>query len=148
MAISTYKVFLMVKNNNTYEKLIDIKEFPDLGGEPELLETTTLSDNMQTYIAGIQSLDGLSFTANYTKTDFAALKALEGVKKSYAVWFGGTESSGTLTPDGSDGKFNFDGELSVYPVGGGVNEVVDMIITFAPSTPISFDAGSGSGSIS
>ena len=49
-----------------YEKLIDIKEFPDLGGDPEMLETTTLSDNMQTYIAGIQSLDALSFTANYT----------------------------------------------------------------------------------
>ena len=51
---------------NTYEKLIDIKEFPDLGGDPEMLETTTLSDKMQTYIAGIQSLDALSFTSNYT----------------------------------------------------------------------------------
>lgn len=142
MAISTYKVFLMVKNESAYEKLIDIKEFPDLGGEPELLETTTLSDNMQTYIAGIQSLDGLSFTSNYTKADFAKLKKLEGQKKSYAVWFGGTESGGTLTPTGDDGKFNFDGELSVYPVGGGVNEVVDMNITIAPSTPITFDDGS------
>ena len=59
MAISTYKVFLMKKKTTpeeTYEKLVDIKEFPDLGGEPEMLETTTLSDNMQTYIAGIQSL--------------------------------------------------------------------------------------------
>ena len=53
MAISTYKVFLMKKSTSTYEKLVDIKEFPDLGGEPEMLETTTLSDNMQTYIAGI-----------------------------------------------------------------------------------------------
>ena len=58
MAISTYKVFLMKKGTepDTYEKLVDIKEFPDLGGEPEMLETTTLSDNMQTYIAGIQSV--------------------------------------------------------------------------------------------
>ena len=66
MAISTYKVFLMHKasSEETYKKLIDIKEFPDLGGEPEMLETTTLSDSMQTYIAGIQSMDGLSFSAN------------------------------------------------------------------------------------
>ena len=140
MAISTYKVFLMHKGSSgeTYTKLIDIKEFPDLGGEPEMLETTTLSDNMQTYIAGIQSMDGLSFSANYDLTDYKKLKALEGKKESYAVWFGGTDSGSTVTPDGSNGKFSFDGELSVYPVGGGVNEVVGMNITIAPSTPITF----------
>lgn len=137
MAISTYKIFLMMKGEgSTYEKLIDIKDFPDLGGAPEMLETTTLSDNMQTYIPGIQSLDALSFTANYTKDDFTKLKALEGQEKEFAVWFGGTEDGGTLTPDGSDGKFEFKGQLSAFPVGGGVNEVVDMTVTIAPSTPI------------
>lgn len=138
MAISTYKVFLMKQTAEAWEKLVDIKEFPDLGGEPEMLETTTLSDKMQTYIAGIQSLEGLSFNANYTKADFKKLKALEGKTEKYAVWFGGTESAGVVTPDGSEGKFEFDGQLSVYPVGGGVNEVVDMNITVAPSTPINF----------
>ena len=140
MAISTYKVFLMKKgsSDDTWSKLVDIKEFPDLGGEPEMLETTTLSDNMQTYIAGIQSLDGLTFTANYDKEDFQTLKALEGKENDYAVWFGGTGDAGSLTPDGSNGKFSFKGQLSVFPVGGGVNEVVDMSITIAPSTPITF----------
>lgn len=142
MAISTYKVFLMKKGSSdgTWSKLVDIKEFPDLGGEPEMLETTTLSDNMQTYIAGIQSLDGLTFTANYDKEDFQTLKALEGKQNDYAVWFGGTGDAGSLTPDGSNGKFSFKGQLSVFPVGGGVNEVVDMSITIAPSTPITFAA--------
>lgn len=141
MAISTYKVFLMKKGaGDAYEKLIDIKDFPDLGGAPEMLETTTLSDKMQTYIAGIQSLDALEFNANYTKTDFDNLKALEGKTESYAVWFGGTESGGVVTPTGSDGKFNFDGQLSAFPTGGGVNEVVGMTITIAPSTPITVGA--------
>lgn len=140
MAISTYKIFLMQKNSTAYEKLIDIKEFPDLGGTPEMLETTTLSDKMQTYIPGIQSLDALEFTANYTLADYQKLKALEGTDKEYAVWFGGTEAGDTITPTGSDGKFKFNGQLSVFPVGGGVNEVVDMTITIAPSTPISMDA--------
>ena len=141
MAISTYKVFLMKKNlPDTWAKLVDIKEFTDLGGEPEMLETTTLSDNMQTYIAGIQSLDGLTFTANYDMEDFQTLKALEGEENDYAVWFGGTGDAGSLTPDGSNGKFSFKGQLSVFPVGGGVNEVVDMSITIAPSTPITFAA--------
>ena len=136
MAISTYKIFLMKKSSSTYEKLIDIKDFPDLGGSPEMLETTTLSDKMQTYIPGIQSLDALEFTANYTKEDFTKLKALEGVENEFAVWFGGTEEANVLTPTGTDGKFQFKGQLSVYPVGGGVNEVVDMKVSIAPSTPI------------
>lgn len=145
MAISTYKIFLMQKGDSgeTYTKLVDIKDFPDLGGSPEMLETTTLSDKMQTYIAGIQSLDALEFTANYDMTDFTTLKGLEGTTKSYAVWFGGTESTGTVTPTGSDGKFKFDGQLSVFAVGSGVNEVVDMTITIAPSTPITFEGAAG-----
>lgn len=139
MAISTYKIFLMQKNADVWEKLIDIKEFPDLGGTPEMLETTTLSDKMQTYIPGIQSIDALEFTSNYTLEDYKKMKALEGQDKEYAVWFGGTEAGDTVTPTGSDGKFKFNGQLSVFPVGGGVNEVVDMTITIAPSTPISMD---------
>lgn len=140
MAISTYKVFLMKGTNSgsstTYEKLVDIKDFPDLGGAPEMLETTTLSDKMQTYIPGIQSLDALEFNANYTKEEFTTLKALEGQELELAVWFGGNESNGTLTPTGADGKFNFKGYVSVFVVGGGTNEVIGMTVSVAPSTPI------------
>lgn len=138
MAISTYKIFLMYKATSSTEftKLVDIKDFPDLGGAPEMLETTTLSDGMQTYIPGIQSLDGLEFSANYDKTKFTELKALEGKEHEFAVWFGGTASGGEITPTGSEGKFGFKGQLSVFPVGGGVNEVVGMTISIAPSTPI------------
>lgn len=143
MAISTYKTFLMVKgdSDSSYTKVCDIKSFPDLGGEPEMLETTTCSDKMQTNILGIQSLDSLSFTANYDAEVYDKLEGMAGAKKSYAVWFGGTESGGTVTPTGSDGKFEFDGELSVYVVGAGVNEVVDMNITIAASTVITKNSG-------
>lgn len=143
MAISTYKIFLMqsADGKSTWGKLIDIKDFPDLGGTPEMLETTTLSDGMQTYIPGIQSLDALEFTANYNLEDYKKLKGMKGTEKHLAVWFGGTESGDTVTPTGTDGKFKFKGQLSVYPVGGGVNEVVDMKITIAPSTPITLDEG-------
>lgn len=139
MAISTWKIFLMYKasGSSEYAKLVDIKDFPDLGGAPEMLETTTLSDGMQTYIPGIQSLDGLEFSANYDKEKFAELKALEGTQYDFAVWFGGTVGAGgAITPTGDEGKFEFKGQLSVFPVGGGVNEVVGMTISIAPSTPI------------
>lgn len=140
MAISTYKIFLMVSEDGSkYDKLIDIKSFPDLGGAPEMLETTTLSDAAQTYIPGIQASDALGFESNYTKADYTKLKALEGKETQFAVWFGGTGEGENLTPTGSDGKFKFKGYLSVYPVGSGVNEVVNMNINIAPSTPITVD---------
>ena len=136
MAISTYKSFLMYKASSTWEKLIDIKSFPDLGGAPELLETTTLSDGMTTNIMGIQSLDALEFECNYTKEDYTKLKAMEGAETEFAVWLGGSESAGVVTPTGSDGKFEFKGQLAVYVNGGGVNEVVNMTVSIAASTPI------------
>lgn len=136
MAISTYKVFLMKKDNATYSKLIDIKDYPDLGGAPEMLDTTTLSDRATTSIPGIQQMDALAFTANYTEDDYDKVKALEGAEGEYAVWFGGTESAGVVTPTGSEGKFEFKGTPSVYVTGGGVNEVVGMTVTFAASTPV------------
>ena len=136
MAISTYKSFLMVKNSSTWEKLVDIKSFPDLGGAPELLETTTLSDSMTTNILGIQSLDALEFECNYTKADYTKLKEMEGEDKEFAVWLGGSEAGGVATPTGEDGKFEFNGQLSVFVNGGGVNEVVNMTVSIAASTPI------------
>lgn len=143
MAISTYKVFLMKKavSGGAYTKLVDIKDFPDLGGAPEMLETTTLSDGAQTYIPGIQSQDALEFTANYTKADFDTLKALEDQDLELAVWLGGTVSGGVATPTGSDGKFEFKGRLSVFVAGGGTNEVVNMTISVAPSTVITVPSG-------
>lgn len=127
MAISTYKTALMYKATSTWEKLIDIKSFPDLGGAPELLETTTLSDPMTTNIMGIQSLDALEFECNYSLADYTKLKEMEGTDKEFAVWLGDA---------GADGKFEFNGQLSVYVNGGGVNEVVNMTVSIAASTPI------------
>ena len=137
MAINTYGIQLMKGTKTTtdgttsitYTKLIDIKDFPDLGGAPEMLETTTLSDAMQTYIEGIQSSDALEFTANYTKSDYSALttSTIKGVQVPYAVYFGS---------NGANGKFEFEGYLSVRVNGGGVNEVVGMTISIAPATAI------------
>lgn len=136
MATSTYMTFLMHKKStgDTWEKLIDITEFPDLGTDPEMLETTTLSDRMQTFIMGIQGNEAMTFNTNYDKTGFTALKALRNKVEQYGVWFGGTEEEdGTVTPTGTEGKFNFSGQLNVRVTGGGVNEVRGMAITIAPT---------------
>lgn len=134
MAISTYKTYLMKGSGTStisYTRLVDIKDFPDLRGAPDMLETTTLSDPIQTNILGIQTADALEFTANYTATDFAALIALEGTETPFAVYFG---------DNGDAGKFTFTGTLAVTKSGGGVNEVQEMVITIALSSAIEYSA--------
>ena len=128
MAISTFGITLMSKGEGaSYTKLVDIKDFPDLGGAPEMLEATTLSDAMQVYIEGIQSAEALEFTANYTKADYEKIVALKGTETAFAVYFGA---------DGTNGKWFFKGYASVRVNGGGVNEVVGMTISIAPSAAI------------
>lgn len=140
MATSSFKTFLMHKKGETYEKLVDIKDFPDLGGAPEMLETTTLSDGMQTYIEGIQSQDALEFNINYTLEIYETINEMKGEETEFAVWFGGTEESGVVTPTGDEGKFNFKGYISIRVTGKGVNEVREAVLSIAPSTPITLGA--------
>lgn len=113
----------------TWAKLVDIKDFPDLGAAPESIETTTLSDFARTYIPGIENTEQKTFTCNYTATDYATLAALKGTEVNVAIWFGGTESQGVVTPDGSAGKFEGKGYIDVFVAGAGVNEVVNMTVT-------------------
>lgn len=122
MAISTYPVTLKAAGT----KLCDIKDFPDLGGAPETIETTTLSDEARTYIAGIQDQQALEFTANYTAAAYASVNALT-TTTAFTLEFG---------TDGGSGTFAFSGTASAYIVGAGVNEVVDMKIVIVPSTVI------------
>jgi hypothetical protein len=126
MAISTYGVTLKWGlTMAAATKEIDIKDFPDLGGAPEMLETTTLSDAAQTFILGIQSLSAMEFTANYTKEDFEKVEGDANTDLYYSLEFG---------TGGSEGIFEWQGQHSVYVVGAGVNAVTEMKIVVAPST--------------
>lgn len=137
MATSSYKSFLMRKGSgDTYEKLVDIKDYPDIGGSPETLETTTLSDSMQTYINGIQSSEAMEFTINYESATYDTIAAMADEEQEFAIWFGGTESAGVVTPTGEEGKFAFKGYISIRVSGKGVNEVREAVISIAPSTVI------------
>lgn len=137
MAISTFGVFLMSKSGSTYSKLVDIKDYGDLIGERNALETTTMSDPQQTFIPGIRQTGGaINFTCNYDDDTYDTLVALDGTETDFAVWFGGTESGGIVTPTGSEGKFEFKGFLAVNIPGKGVDEVVDMVVSIMPTTAV------------
>lgn len=112
-------------------KLCRIKSYPQVGGEPEQLETTDLEDTMQTFVPGVQSVESMQFTANYDKDTFSTVKASEGKVQHYQLEFGAA---------GADGIFSWKGQHSVFVNEGEVNGVREMTITVTPSTIISPNA--------
>jgi hypothetical protein len=135
MAISTQGVTINWGSTSSgVSNVIEIKDFPDLGGAPQMLETTTLSDQIQTYILGIQGADMMEFTCNYTKTDFQAVVADAGKDLYYALDFG------------TEGTFEWQGQHNAWVVGAGVNAVTEFKIGIAPSTKPKLKTTSGSSS--
>lgn len=129
MAINTYGVSLEWGSSaEDVAKVIDIKDFPDLIGDPEMLETTTLSDAQVTNIPGIKGSDMLTFTYNFTKEDFAKVEADANKPLHYALKFS----------DGS--KFTWEGQHTSGLPGKGVNEVIEATVNIAASTPVTFVA--------
>ena len=117
MAISSYGVKLTVG-----AKEVVIKDFPSLLGKRSSLETTTLSDDAQTFISGIrQQSESFDFLANYDSTVYSELNALTD------------EQDCVLTfSDGS--KYSWSGTVSASVNEGSVDTVVEMTISITPST--------------
>ena len=138
MAKSTIGTFLMIKESADWEKLIDIKNYPDLGGSPERIQSTTLSNKQHTYELGVQGIGEMQVTANYESEEYDRVKAYDDDEEhDFAFWFGGEESAaGTMPPTGEAGKFSFKGKLTCYAGGGGVNELRNIVISLSNSTDI------------
>ena len=136
MPMLTNKTFLMLGSGTgtiTYSKLVDIKDYPDVEDSPETVETTTLTDEMRTYIPGLKSPGGsaLPFTCNYDEAIFSTIRGYEGQEKDLGLFLGDTT--------GSDGKFTFKGYLAVRLLGKGVGEVREMEVSVVPSSVITFE---------
>ncbi|MBR5873107.1 MAG: phage tail protein [Oscillospiraceae bacterium] len=117
MAISTLGVALKIG-----EQEVVIKDFPSLLGKRSALETTTLSDDAQTYIAGIrQQEESFDFLANYDATVYQTLNAIAEAQNCELSF-----------SDGS--KYAWEGTVSVSVNEGGVDEVIEMTISITPST--------------
>lgn len=121
MAKCTNKTFIMHKgaNEDDFTKLIDITEYPDLGGPKEKLDVTTLSDTKKRTIDGIEDVNDLEFKAWYEKADYEKLLAIQasGSLDTYQIWFG---------EDGQDGIWEWQGKMAVYPNTGSSNAAREM----------------------
>ena len=121
MALSTFGVSLKY-GEATPQTAVVIKDFPSLLGKRSSLETTTLSDDAQTFIAGIrQQSESFDFVANYDPAVYSTLNALKG-DQSWSLTF-------------SDGSgYTWKGGVSVSVNEGSVDAVLEMTISVTPST--------------
>ena len=110
-------------------KLCKIKSVPQLGGEPEQIETTDLEDTAQTFVLGVQSLESMTFTANYTLADYTSIKANARTAGYFELDF-----------PNSQGKATWEGMYDVFINEYGVNDVIEMSITVTPSSTITIAA--------
>lgn len=141
-AMNTYMTFLMssADSGSTYTSIVPIKDYPDYLNEVNTIDVTNLQNAMHTYIMGLLDTGGdMAFTANYNKPDYNTVLGLDdGAEHYLAIWFGGTESGGVVTPTGTDGKWSFMGMVKVGIVGKGVDEAREMTIHVVPSSDMTF----------
>ena len=80
MAVISKGIKLSYKTSGeTYTDLTNLQEIPDLGGESEAIEITTLADAAHMYTDGILNYgDSLSFKFLYDKEQFTTLNTLSG----------------------------------------------------------------------
>lgn len=117
MAINSYNTKLTIG-----DKDYPIKDFPSILGQRSALETTTLSDDAQTYIPGIrQTSESFPFLMNYDATIYAELNALDG-EQNCKLTFG----------DGSG--YSWKGGVSASVNEGSVDSVLEMTLSVTPST--------------
>lgn len=110
-----------------YKLLVRAKSIPSPVGTPNNLESTTTEDGDQTFVPGIRTSDALSITGNLEKKYYDALDDLEGKELDVIFLYGTDGIGGTL-------KISRSGKVVVSPNDIGVNEVMEMTVTFIPSS--------------
>lgn len=104
------------------KELTNLQEIPELGGEAEAIEITTLADVAHMYTDGILNYgDSLAFKFLYEKEQFLELSALEG-----------SQSWKVQLPDTTNCSFT--GTASVKLDGVGVNAALTYTLAIKPDS--------------
>ena len=123
MAIISKGIKLSYKSGSSeFVALTNLQEIPELGGEKESIEITTLADAAHMYTDGLINYgDSLAFKFLYEKEQFATLNALSG----------GIEWKVEL-PDATACTFN--GTPSVKLDGVGTNAALTYTLSIKPNS--------------
>ena len=104
------------------KELTNLQEIPELGGDTEAIEITTLADAAHMYTDGIKNYgDSLTFKFLYEKAQFTELNGTTGT----ATWK-------VELPDGANCSFG--GTCSVKLDGVGVNAALTYTLAVKPNT--------------
>lgn len=122
MAVISKGIKLSYKSGESFVDLTNLQEIPDLGGDVEAIEITTLADAAHMYTDGLKNYgDSLAFKFLYDGTQFSTLNGLTDVN----------EWKVTL-PD--DATCTFSGTSSVKLDGVGTNAAVTYTLSIKPNT--------------
>lgn len=113
-------------SGSQYTELTNLQEIPDLGGEAEAIEITTLADAAHMYTDGILNYgDSLAFKFLYDKAQFTTLTGLTG-SNSWKVEL----------PDGA--TCTFTGTSSVKLDSVGVNAALTYQLSIKPNSAMAW----------
>lgn len=106
-----------------YTVIPDLQEIPDLGGDVDTVEVTTLADGAKRYIKGIKDYGDLQFTFLYdNSTTTSNYRILRGLEEA-----GGVSFFKVTLPD--ETVFAFSGEVATSIAGAGVGEALTFTAT-------------------
>ena len=128
MAVISKGIKLSYKtaSGSSYTELTNLQEIPELGGDAEAIEITTLSDAAHMYTDGILNYgDSLPFVFLYEKEQFTTLQGLEG-SVNWKV----------SLPDNS--TCSFTGTCSVKLAGVGVNAALTYTLSIKPNSAMTW----------
>ena len=126
MAVISKGIKLSYKNGSEFVELTNLQEIPDLGGETEAIEITTLADAAHMYTDGIKSYgDSLAFKFLYDGEQFGLLNTLAGSQE----WL-------VALPDGETCAFG--GTCSVKLDGVGVNAALTYTLAIKPNSEMTW----------
>ena len=126
----TKDITLSYKKDSSYEVLDGLQEVPSLGGTPDKVEVTTLSDGSRRYIKGIKDYGDLTFKFLYQNdTETSNFRVLRGLEESGKIveWK-------VNFPDGTG--FEFSGECTVAPSDGAANAAITFNLTISLNSDI------------
>ena len=122
MAVISKGIKLSYKSAEQFVALTNLQEIPELGGEKESIEITTLEDAAHTYTDGLINYgDSLAFKFLYEGRQFTTLNGLSGIQD----WK-------VELPDGE--ACTFKGSCSVKLDGVGVNAALTYTLTIKPNS--------------
>ena len=132
MATISKGITLSYKNGSAaFVELTNLQEIPELGGDTEAIEITTLADAAHKYTDGIKNYgDSLAFTFLYENAQFTTLQSLGEVTWKVTL------------PDGT--TCSFDGNGSVKLAGVGVNAALTYTLSIKPTSDMTWGSVSPS----